>query len=139
MEVSGGSHSFPSCLISAVGGEQSHTAESFSAHVSVTSEQVGGSSLVCEHETSALTCDDGTVIHIHSANYGRTDSSMCSTGRPPAQLAKIDCYALNSQTVVASGCEGKSSCSILASNSVFSDPCFGTFKYLYISYSCVSK
>uniref|UniRef100_A0A671MA64 SUEL-type lectin domain-containing protein n=1 Tax=Sinocyclocheilus anshuiensis TaxID=1608454 RepID=A0A671MA64_9TELE len=83
--------------------------------------------------------NDGTVIHIHSANYGRTDSSMCSTGRPPAQLAKIDCYALNSQTVVASGCEGKSSCSILASNSVFSDPCFGTFKYLYISYSCVSK
>lgn len=36
-------------------------------------------------------------------------------------------------------CEGKNRCSILASNSVFSDPCLGTFKYLYISYSCVSK
>uniref|UniRef100_A0A671S851 SUEL-type lectin domain-containing protein n=1 Tax=Sinocyclocheilus anshuiensis TaxID=1608454 RepID=A0A671S851_9TELE len=36
-------------------------------------------------------------------------------------------------------CEGKNSCSILASNSVFSDPCVGTIKYLYISYSCVSK
>uniref|UniRef100_A0A672MZJ5 L-rhamnose-binding lectin CSL3-like n=1 Tax=Sinocyclocheilus grahami TaxID=75366 RepID=A0A672MZJ5_SINGR len=81
----------------------------------------------------------GTVIHIHSANYGRTDSSTCSTGRPPAQLAKTDCYSLNSHTTVASRCEGKRSCSILASNSVFSDPCFGTFKYLYISYSCVSK
>uniref|UniRef100_A0A671MDP3 L-rhamnose-binding lectin CSL2-like n=1 Tax=Sinocyclocheilus anshuiensis TaxID=1608454 RepID=A0A671MDP3_9TELE len=98
-----------------------------------------GSSLVCEHETSALTCEHGTVIHIHSANYGRTDSSTCSTGRPPAQLAKTDCYSLNSHTTVASRCEWKSSCSILASNSVFSDPCFGTFKYLYISYSCVSK
>ncbi|XP_016345684.1 L-rhamnose-binding lectin CSL2-like [Sinocyclocheilus anshuiensis] len=97
------------------------------------------SSLVCEHETSALTCEHGTVIHIHSANYGRTDSSTCSTGRPPAQLAKTDCYSLNSHTTVASRCEWKSSCSILASNSVFSDPCFGTFKYLYISYSCVSK
>uniref|UniRef100_A0A672KHF9 SUEL-type lectin domain-containing protein n=1 Tax=Sinocyclocheilus grahami TaxID=75366 RepID=A0A672KHF9_SINGR len=70
------------------------------------------------------------------ANYGRTDSSTCCTGRPASQLAKTDCYALNSQTVVTSGCEGKNSCSILASNSVFSDPCVGTFKYLYISYSC---
>uniref|UniRef100_A0A673LZS5 L-rhamnose-binding lectin CSL2-like n=1 Tax=Sinocyclocheilus rhinocerous TaxID=307959 RepID=A0A673LZS5_9TELE len=84
-----------------------------------------------------LFCHDGTVIRIHSANYGRTDSSTCSTGRPASQLAKTDCYALNSQTVVTSGCEGKNSCSILASNSVFSDPCVGTFKYLYISYSCV--
>uniref|UniRef100_A0A673MKN9 SUEL-type lectin domain-containing protein n=1 Tax=Sinocyclocheilus rhinocerous TaxID=307959 RepID=A0A673MKN9_9TELE len=98
-----------------------------------------GSSLVCEHETSALTCEHGTVIRIHGANYGRADSSTCSTGRPPAQLSKTDCYSLNSHTTVASRCEGKSSCSILASNSVFSDPCFGTFKYLYIAYSCVSK
>uniref|UniRef100_A0A8C1K7Q1 SUEL-type lectin domain-containing protein n=1 Tax=Cyprinus carpio TaxID=7962 RepID=A0A8C1K7Q1_CYPCA len=97
------------------------------------------SRIVCEHETSALTCEHGTVIHIQSANYGRTDSSTCSNGRPPAQLSKTDCYTLNSQTVVASRCEGKSSCSILASNSVFSDPCVGTFKYLNISYSCGSK
>uniref|UniRef100_A0A8C2DC84 SUEL-type lectin domain-containing protein n=1 Tax=Cyprinus carpio TaxID=7962 RepID=A0A8C2DC84_CYPCA len=79
----------------------------------------------------------GTVISIHSANYGRTDSTTCSTGRPASQLAKTDCYALNSQTVVTSGCEGKNNCSISASNSVFSDPCVGTFKYLYISYFCV--
>ncbi|XP_050972622.1 L-rhamnose-binding lectin CSL2 [Labeo rohita] len=97
------------------------------------------SSLVCEHETSVLTCDDGTFIHIHSANYGRTDDSTCSAGRPASQLAKTDCYALNTETVVANVCEGKNSCSILASNSVFSDPCFGTFKYLYISYTCESK
>ncbi|XP_043103143.1 L-rhamnose-binding lectin CSL2-like [Puntigrus tetrazona] len=97
------------------------------------------SSLVCEHETSSLTCDEGTVIHIQSANYGRTDGSTCSTGRPASQIAKTDCYALNSHSVVASGCEGKDSCSVSASNSVFSDPCVGTFKYLYISYSCVSQ
>uniref|UniRef100_A0A671S5W8 SUEL-type lectin domain-containing protein n=1 Tax=Sinocyclocheilus anshuiensis TaxID=1608454 RepID=A0A671S5W8_9TELE len=64
--------------------------------------------------------------------------STCSTGQPASQLAKTDCYTLNSQTVVTSVCEGKNSCSILASNSVFSDPCVGTIKYLYISYSCVS-
>ncbi|KAK2898937.1 hypothetical protein Q8A67_010355 [Cirrhinus molitorella] len=97
------------------------------------------SSLVCEHETSTLTCEFGTVIHIHSANYGRTDRSTCSTGQPTSLLAKTDCYASNSKKVVANRCEGKNSCSILASNSVFSDPCFGIFKYLHISYSCVSK
>ncbi|XP_077079366.1 rhamnose-binding lectin-like [Siphateles boraxobius] len=97
------------------------------------------SSLVCEQETNYLKCEVGTAIHIHSASYGRTDSGTCSTGRPASQLAKTDCYALNSQTVVANGCEGKNSCSILASNGVFSDPCVGTFKYLYISYSCSSK
>uniref|UniRef100_A0A8C1X0G1 SUEL-type lectin domain-containing protein n=1 Tax=Cyprinus carpio TaxID=7962 RepID=A0A8C1X0G1_CYPCA len=97
-----------------------------------------------KHTTNGkMFSDDGTVIRIHSANYGRTDSTTCSTGRPASQLAKTDCYALNSQTVVTSGsvyvCEGKNSCSILASNSVFSDPCVGTFKYLYISYFCVLK
>ncbi|KAI2661385.1 Rhamnose-binding lectin [Labeo rohita] len=95
--------------------------------------------------TDKFTCsegrpsNDGTFIHIHSANYGRTDDSTCSAGRPASQLAKTDCYALNTETVVANVCEGKNSCSILASNSVFSDPCFGTFKYLYISYTCESK
>uniref|UniRef100_A0A671S742 SUEL-type lectin domain-containing protein n=1 Tax=Sinocyclocheilus anshuiensis TaxID=1608454 RepID=A0A671S742_9TELE len=74
-----------------------------------------GSSLICEHATSALTC-----------------GVTCSTGQPASQLAKTDCYTLNSQTVVTR----KNSCSILASNSVFSDPCVGTIKYLYISYSC---
>uniref|UniRef100_A0A8C2FYA3 SUEL-type lectin domain-containing protein n=1 Tax=Cyprinus carpio TaxID=7962 RepID=A0A8C2FYA3_CYPCA len=98
----------------------------------------------CQKQNTPTECSEhGTVIHIQSANYGRTDSSTCSTGRPPAQLSKTDCYTLNSQTVVASRsvliCEGKSSCSILASNSVFSDPCVGTFKYLNISYSCGSK
>ncbi|XP_067268625.1 rhamnose-binding lectin-like [Pseudorasbora parva] len=97
------------------------------------------SSLVCENVNNDLNCDVGTKIHIHSANYGRTDSSTCSTGRPASQLAKTDCYALNSQTIVTNGCEGKNRCSISASNSVFSDPCVGTFKYLYISYSCVTK
>uniref|UniRef100_A0A8C2DA10 SUEL-type lectin domain-containing protein n=1 Tax=Cyprinus carpio TaxID=7962 RepID=A0A8C2DA10_CYPCA len=74
----------------------------------------------------------GTVISIHSANYGRTDSTTCSTGRPASQLCFFHILSLFR-------CEGKNNCSISASNSVFSDPCVGTFKYLYISYFCVLK
>ncbi|XP_042606459.1 L-rhamnose-binding lectin CSL3-like [Cyprinus carpio] len=33
-------------------------------------------------------------------------------------------------------CNGKKSCHVLASNSVFSDPCVGVYKYLEVAYSC---
>uniref|UniRef100_A0A8C2DAR8 SUEL-type lectin domain-containing protein n=1 Tax=Cyprinus carpio TaxID=7962 RepID=A0A8C2DAR8_CYPCA len=89
--------------------------------------------IVCEHESTALNCGV-----IHSANYGRTDSTTCSTGRPASQLAKTDCYCFF-HILSLFRCEGKNNCSISASNSVFSDPCVGTFKYLYISYFCVLK
>uniref|UniRef100_A0A671REE7 SUEL-type lectin domain-containing protein n=1 Tax=Sinocyclocheilus anshuiensis TaxID=1608454 RepID=A0A671REE7_9TELE len=76
-------------------------------------------------------CSGRTVIRIHSTNYGRTDSSTCSTGRPASQLAKTDCYASNSQAMTTYVC------SLVASNGVFSDPCTNTFKYPYVSYSCI--
>ncbi|XP_056335166.1 rhamnose-binding lectin-like [Danio aesculapii] len=95
------------------------------------------SSAVCENAIANFQCDDGSLLHIHAANYGRTDNSTCAAGRPASQIAKTDCYASNSQTLVANGCEGKNNCSISASNDVFSDPCYGTYKYLYTAYSCV--
>uniref|UniRef100_A0A671RE23 SUEL-type lectin domain-containing protein n=1 Tax=Sinocyclocheilus anshuiensis TaxID=1608454 RepID=A0A671RE23_9TELE len=85
--------------------------------------------VICEHANNTLMC--GTVIRIHSTNYGRTDSSTCSTGRPASQLAKTDCYASNSQAMTTYVC------SLVASNGVFSDPCTNTFKYPYVSYSCI--
>lgn len=36
-------------------------------------------------------------------------------------------------------CNGKNSCTISASNSVFGDPCYGTYKYLEVSYVCDCK
>ncbi|NP_001410278.1 si:dkeyp-46h3.3 isoform 2 [Danio rerio] len=97
------------------------------------------SSAVCENAIANFKCEDGSLIHIHAANYGRTDSSTCAAGRPASQTAKTNCYASNSQTLVANACEGKNSCSISASNGVFSDPCYGTYKYLYTAYSCVPQ
>ncbi|XP_021323826.1 L-rhamnose-binding lectin CSL3 [Danio rerio] len=97
------------------------------------------SSAVCENAIANFKCEDGSLIHIHAANYGRTDSSTCAAGRPASQTAKTNCYASNSQTLVANVCEGKNSCSISASNGVFSDPCYGTYKYLYTAYSCVPR
>uniref|UniRef100_A0A4W4DZC4 SUEL-type lectin domain-containing protein n=1 Tax=Electrophorus electricus TaxID=8005 RepID=A0A4W4DZC4_ELEEL len=93
-------------------------------------------SVTCEGDNAVLTCGAG-VLNIHNANYGRTDSTACSTGRPSSQTSKTDCYATNTLTEVTNRCEGKSSCVVPATNSVFSDPCYGTYKYLSIKYSCV--
>uniref|UniRef100_A0A4W4DZB6 SUEL-type lectin domain-containing protein n=1 Tax=Electrophorus electricus TaxID=8005 RepID=A0A4W4DZB6_ELEEL len=93
-------------------------------------------SVTCEGNNAVLTCGAG-VLNIVSANYGRTDSTTCSAGRPSSQIAKTDCYATNTLSEVTNRCDGKSSCVVSATNSIFSDPCYGTYKYLSIKYSCV--
>lgn len=161
-----------------------------------------GSSVICENANNTLICggynatwmllevelfleqvdlklnlsllEQGTVINIHTANYGRTDRSTCSIRRPASQTAKTDCYSSNSQPIVTDEwvllfykfslnaffyyfffviiemsvkglfyfsfyrCEGINICVLVASNGVFSDPCVGTSKFLYVSYSCVA-
>jgi len=42
------------------------------------------------------------------------------------------CHSSNSQTIVESYCVGNNSCSIPATNSVFGDPCRGTYKSLNV-------
>ncbi|XP_072537168.1 rhamnose-binding lectin-like [Salminus brasiliensis] len=95
-------------------------------------------SVTCEHSTAVLTCEAG-VLKIHSANYGRTDSTTCAAGRPAHEINKTDCFAGNTLAEVVRRCEGKNSCSVPATNSVFSDPCVGTFKYLTVVYSCAGS
>ncbi|PWS21599.1 hypothetical protein DKP78_22740, partial [Enterococcus faecium] len=71
---------------------------------------------------------------VHSANYGRIDATTCPNG----PIKTTSCAASNSLAIMSSRCDGKTSCSVRASNSIFTDPCFGTFKYLNVSYSCLS-
>uniref|UniRef100_A0A4W5PPK1 SUEL-type lectin domain-containing protein n=1 Tax=Hucho hucho TaxID=62062 RepID=A0A4W5PPK1_9TELE len=37
---------------------------------------------------------------------------------------------------LAESCDGKSQCDVLASSSLYGDPCVGTYKYLDVAYSC---
>uniref|UniRef100_A0A8C6SG30 SUEL-type lectin domain-containing protein n=1 Tax=Neogobius melanostomus TaxID=47308 RepID=A0A8C6SG30_9GOBI len=90
----------------------------------------------CEGHTADLSCDSGKVIRIHRADYGRSDRTICSQGRPSQQVQNVNCAASTANDHVAQMCNGKSLCSVSASNSVFGDPCGGTYKYLLVSYSC---
>ncbi|KAA0701437.1 Rhamnose-binding lectin RBL [Triplophysa tibetana] len=93
--------------------------------------------ITCEGETAHLRCEEGTV-NVLSANYGRTDQTTCSSGRPAGQLLNIHCTQSTSLNVLTTECDGMQSCSIVVRNRVFNDPCFGTYKYLHVSYDCIS-
>nr|XP_014265748.2 rhamnose-binding lectin isoform X1 [Maylandia zebra] len=91
-------------------------------------------SITCEHSYANLHCDEGHVIVVLSAEYGRDDSTTCSYKRPPAQLSNTQCSIPTSK--VAESCNGRNSCSIKVRNSMFGDPCPGTYKYLEVVYTC---
>ncbi|XP_065141484.1 L-rhamnose-binding lectin CSL3-like [Paramisgurnus dabryanus] len=95
-------------------------------------------SQACEGSSLALKCDHG-FIHVDKANYGRTSSTVCSAGKPAKEISDVHCSQKTSLQKLSTRCNGKTSCSVPAQNSFFSDPCVGTYKYLDVSYSCVQS
>ncbi|XP_064633685.1 uncharacterized protein LOC135491644, partial [Lineus longissimus] len=99
--------------------------------------KTGGKNLkICEHKRGKITCPSGQVINIISSNYGRTSTTICSKGKPAAQTKNTKCKDTKSFPHTKKLCNGKSSCNLHATNSLFGDICHGTFKYLDINYSC---
>ncbi|XP_078594423.1 uncharacterized protein LOC144872241 isoform X1 [Branchiostoma floridae x Branchiostoma japonicum] len=93
------------------------------------------SASACEHQTVTLRCSTGQRINIVTALYGRKTRAFCPSG----PIRTTNCGSSNSLARVRTSCQGKSSCSVAASNSVFGDPCVGTFKYLSVRYTCFGK
>ncbi|XP_061625304.1 L-rhamnose-binding lectin SML-like [Phyllopteryx taeniolatus] len=82
-----------------------------------------------------LTCDEG-VISVDEALYGRSDSMVCSEGRPPQELANTQCSQEGTLSRISARCNGKKSCEMNMAMFHNSDPCDGTFKYLVTSFTC---
>ncbi|XP_057685551.1 L-rhamnose-binding lectin CSL1-like [Corythoichthys intestinalis] len=93
--------------------------------------------VACQDSLAHLFCDKGLVIRVYGADYGRRDRNTCVLGRPWKQVRNTEC--LHPTEIVPERCNGKNKCTILASNSVFGDPCRGTYKYLEVSYTCECK
>ncbi|CAH1267833.1 CPAMD8 [Branchiostoma lanceolatum] len=89
--------------------------------------------LVCEHQTASLQCPDTQQIRVVSASYGRTDGTVC--GGP---VRTTECRSRTSLSAVKGACDARQSCVVSAENSVFGDPCVGTFKYLEVQYACIA-
>jgi hypothetical protein len=79
-----------------------------------------------ENGNLVLTAPTGAVISaINFASYG-TPNGTCGNFTIGA------CNATNSKTVVEGYALGRNSVTIPANNAVFGDPCYGTFKRLYV-------
>nr|5H4S_A Chain A, L-rhamnose-binding lectin [Toxopneustes pileolus] len=86
----------------------------------------------CEGKSLDLECPEGYIISVNYANYGRNSPGICphkSSNAPP-------CSASSSLRIINEHCDGRSSCSVHATNDVFGDPCRGVYKYLEVDYSC---
>lgn len=93
------------------------------------------SATICEGSTQILECPVGQRLTILSARYGRSaggevcpgtnDFNTRCPGRPVDDLKKV-----------ANSCNGKTTCSLSALNTLFGDPCSDTHKYLGINYIC---
>ncbi len=95
----------------------------------------GGGASACtiadEGRSATLSCSGGaTISAIQFASYG-TPTGSCQTGHRTGS-----CHASSSADKVRSACVGKTSCTVAASNAVFSDPCVGTRKQLAVTYTC---
>ncbi|XP_071726484.1 beta-galactosidase 9 [Rutidosis leptorrhynchoides] len=80
-----------------------------------------------------LHCDDGyTIASIDFASYG-TPQGSCQT------FSTGNCHAPTSSSILSKACEGKNSCKIEVSNSVFGDPCPRTVKTLAVKARCIRQ
>jgi hypothetical protein len=81
---------------------------------------------VPEHGTLTMTAPSGSVFaQIIFASYG-TPNGSCGS------FTLGSCHATNSASIVSGYALGNNSFSIPAENGIFGDPCFGTFKRLYV-------
>ncbi|MCI4381131.1 hypothetical protein PGIGA_G00248130 [Pangasianodon gigas] len=91
--------------------------------------------VTCEGGTAVLNCGNRR-IRIISVFYGRIDSATCAAGRPRKEIANTSCSSSKAQSEVSARCNRRNSCQVPATNYVFPDPCYGTYKYLKIAYDC---
>jgi hypothetical protein len=95
---------------------------------------LNSSAAVCaeveENGVLELSCGTGATIQaITFASFG-TPTGGCNT------FQASSCSAANSTSVVSAACVGKAACSVLASDATFGDPCYGTYKRLYVAATC---
>ena len=92
--------------------------------------------IICENKLDSLSCPPHYVIQIKEAIFGRQTTSVCGGCSIPGQCSYTNC-SLDVTSTLASMCDRKHNCDITPSDKLLGDPCFGTIKYLQVTYECV--
>ncbi|XP_052087372.1 L-rhamnose-binding lectin ELEL-1-like [Mytilus californianus] len=89
--------------------------------------------IVCEGHSMYVRCKYPTKIKVVKAMYGRSeDKRIC----PHSSIKTTSCKAASSDAKIKKQCNGKRICKVAASNSLYGDPCGGTYKYTELKYRC---
>ncbi|PRD33685.1 UNVERIFIED_CONTAM: Cirl [Trichonephila clavipes] len=91
-------------------------------------------SYACEGGQLHISCEEGYLIHLLRANYGRFSISICN--EHGSLDWSVDCTSHRSYYVIHERCNLMSSCIVSATSETFADPCPGTYKYLEVQYQC---
>ena len=88
---------------------------------------------VCDDDTLSVACPDDHVIVFESANYGRTNESVC------VPAAEMSCLTPGTLAVLNRRCFGKAGCDVAVNGDVFTDACPGVAKYIEADYECIQR
>ena len=91
----------------------------------------------CEGTLVHLQCEEGQYISPVRANFGRFNAGICNP--EGNKIWSTRCIQPTTLRQVNALCQGKSSCSIDVTSSVFGDPCPGTYKYIEVHYTCQAQ
>ncbi|XP_078313062.1 zonadhesin-like isoform X2 [Crassostrea virginica] len=116
-------------------GGKSKDSKSKSKQSDISDEETGNEGptkvTLCENSQRTITCPPGSNLRIFSAFFGRSNRKVCR-----GTIRTLRCSSKNALAKARGLCDGRQSCNVRASVSVFGDPCRGTSKYLEVSYAC---
>ena len=90
----------------------------------------------CNGNITWLQCAANNVIRIKDVMYGRLNSTVCSS--MPNETT-TQCKSQTALQALSPLCNGKKSCVLIPSTSLFGDPCPDVTKYVDVDYTCLGK
>ncbi len=90
----------------------------------------------CYENITWLQCAANNVIRIKDVMYGRLNNTVCSS-MPNETTAQ--CKSQTALQTLSPLCNGKHSCVLIPSTSLFGDPCPNVTKYVDVDYTCLGK
>ncbi|XP_076305406.1 latrophilin Cirl-like isoform X1 [Tachypleus tridentatus] len=89
----------------------------------------------CEGNNLKISCENGQLIQLLRANYGRFSISICN--EQGILNWSVKCASEKSYFVIHERCNVVPRCIVNVTSNTFGDPCPGTYKYLEVQYQCM--